>query len=117
MLASPFCLTPALHLAQVRIHANLKSLTVEELEGQKRDLHLTTFRYMLAETARTLRDAAREPRAQDRLQCDPFRVFRGLTYTLEGLMEKIMGECEAVLERHAAAPPERYAADLTETSI
>ena len=100
----------------MRIHANLKSLTVKELEGRKKDLHLTAFRYMLAETARELKDTAGEPRAHDRLQRDWTRVYGDATRTLEGLVEKILGECEAVLERHAAVPPERYAADLTETS-
>jgi hypothetical protein len=99
-----------LHLSQVCIHANLKSLTVEELKGQKRDMHLTAFRYMLAETARELKDTAGEQRARDRLQRDPFRENQGVTHTLEGLVAKILGECDAVLERHAAITPDRYAA-------
>jgi hypothetical protein len=93
----------------VRIHENLKSLTVEELEGQKRDLHLAAFRCLLAETERELNDAAEEPQAQYRLQRDGSRVHEGGTFTLEGLVGKVMGECEAVLKRQAAVRSERYA--------
>jgi hypothetical protein len=105
-----------LHLSQVRINANLKSLTVEEFERQKKDLHVTAFSYMLAETERELKDAAGDPRARDRLQRDWSRD-KGATHTLEGLVGKIVGECKAVLERHAAIPHERYAADQAKKTL
>jgi hypothetical protein len=95
----------------VRIHANLRSLTVEELKGQKRDAHLTAFRYMVAETARDLERIAREEGAHARLQGDYSREWGGATHTVEGLVAKIVRECEAALARHAAAPPEQYHVD------
>ena len=57
------------------IHANLRSLTVAELKGQKQELHLTAFRYMLTEPARDLERIASEPegRARDRLRRDTTR--------------------------------------------
>jgi hypothetical protein len=94
----------------VRIRANLKSLTVEELKAQKRDLHLTSFRYMVAETVRDLERIAREEGARARLQRDPSRVWEGAALTVEGLLGKIERDCEAVLARHEAVPPERCAA-------
>ena len=98
---------------KVRVCANLKCLEVEELEGEERDDHITAFRRILTETARALKDTAGGSHALERLQRDITREQEGVTYTLERLVEKILGECEAVLKRHAIVSPERYAVDLT----
>ena len=99
-------------LRQVRINANLKSQTVEELRGQKKAMHLAAFRYSLAETARDLHHLAHEQGAAQRLLCDTYKVLDGATYTVDDLLEKISRECKAVLARHAATPPERCAAAI-----
>jgi ankyrin repeat protein len=117
----------------VRISANLKALTVEELRGRKRGMHLAAFDYAIAETVRTLAHIAREEGADERLQRDPYRVrsvdrwilsggkeedLAGgvvadgeVTFTIEGLLGKLRRECEAVRARHAAAAVERFADD------
>ncbi len=119
----------------VRASANLKARTVEELHTQKKDMHLNAFRYLLAETARDLERIAEEERAHDRLARDSNRVddlqgwleFGGklewllpgmsdgtqVTFTVPGLVARIVRQCEAVLERHAAVAPERYNDDET----
>jgi hypothetical protein len=96
----------------VQIHANLKSQTVEELEGQKRDLHLTTFRYTVAEIARDLERIAREEGAHERLERDASRFHEGESYTVEKLLLKIVVDCKAALKRHEDTPLERYADDF-----
>jgi hypothetical protein len=96
----------------VLIHANLKSLTVEELTGRKKDMHLAAFNYSLAETVRDLERLAREGKAEERLARDSTRVWKGVTHTMAGLLGKIKGDCEAVAARHAAVAPERCALDL-----
>ncbi len=124
-----------LTMVPVRINANGKALTVEELRTQKKDMHLAAFRHQLAETARDLVRIAEDEGAKDRLARDPFRVM-GLQYwldtggrlewllpgmsdgkrvkfTVEGLLARIGQQCEAVLERHAAVAPERYNNDET----
>jgi hypothetical protein len=50
-------------MVPVRINANGKARTVEELRTQKKDMHLNAFRYLLAETARDLERIAEEERA------------------------------------------------------
>ena len=120
-----------LTMVPVRINANGKARTVEELRTQKKDMHLNAFRYLLAETARDLERIAEEERAHDRLARDPSRVWdledwtdgdtwklewllpgmsdgARVTFTVAGLLAHIGRQFKAVLERHAALPPERY---------
>jgi hypothetical protein len=117
----------------VRITANLKALTVEELRGRKCAMHLAAFDYANAETARTLERIADEEGAEERLQRDPLRDFSvnqwlntggkeenlagcvvadgRVTFTVKGLLGKLRRDCEAVRARHAAASAERFAGD------
>jgi hypothetical protein len=119
-----------LTMVPVRINANGKALTTEELRTQKKDMHLSAFRYLLAETARDLERITEDDRAHDRLARDPFRVLdlqdwlgaggraewllpgisdgARVRFTVAGLLALIKRQCEAVLERHAAMAPERY---------
>jgi hypothetical protein len=118
---------------QVRITANLKTLTVEELRGRKRAMHLAAFDYANAETARTLERIAGEEGAEERLQRDPYSVYPvdqwlkeggkeenlagcvvadgRVTFTVKGLLGKLRRDCEAVRAQHAAAAAERFAGD------
>ena len=118
---------------QVRVTANLKALTVEELRGRKRAMHLAAFDYANAETARTLARIAREGGAAERLRRDPIQsdevrswlrvggkeenlsgcVIAGgrVTFTVEGLLWKLRRDCEAVRARHAAAAAGRFTED------
>jgi hypothetical protein len=132
-ITSPRDALTGLGLRQVRITANLKTLTVEELRGRKRAMHLAAFDYANAETARTLERIAGEEGAEERLQRDPIRfltvdqwlkwggkeenlagcvVADGcVTFTVKGLLGKLRRDCEAVRARHAAAAAERFAGD------
>jgi hypothetical protein len=117
----------------VRVTANLKALTVEELRGRKRAMHLAAFDYANAETARALERIAGEEGAEERLQRDPFRVHPmdqwlkeggkaenlagcvvadgRVAFTVKGLLWKLRRDCEAVRARHAAVAAERFAGD------
>jgi ankyrin repeat protein len=117
----------------VRITANLKALTVEELRGRKRAMHLAAFDYANAETARTLERIASEEGAEERLRRDPACVYPvdqflkvggkaenlvgcvvadgDVTFTVKGLLGKLRRDCEAVRARHAEAAAERFAGD------
>jgi ankyrin repeat protein len=119
-----------LTMVPVRINANAKSLTVEELRTQKKDMHVNAFGHLNAETARDLARTVEEERAEDRLARDSLRVvdLQGwiqsggrlewllpgmsdgtrVTFTMAGLLARIGWQCEAVLGRHAAMAPERY---------
>ena len=119
-----------LTMVPVRINANVKALTVEELRTQKKDMHLASFRYLLAETARDLERISREEHMEERLARDPLRVFdlqrwidtggrlewllpgmvdeKQVKFSVAGLLARIGRQCESVLERHAALTPDQY---------
>ena len=119
----------------VRINANVKARTVEELRTQKKDMHVSAFRYMLAETARDLERIAEEERCEDRIARDGTKevylqwwldeggrqewLQPGMSdgtvvaFTAAGLLARILQQCEAVLERHVAEPPDRFHDDET----
>ena len=116
----------------VRVSANLKALTVEELRTQKRDMHVGAFRYLLDEARRELDRIAREEGdLEARIMLDKWRVHQlkrflevggraedllpgmsdgtTITYTAAGLLARLAGAVEAVAARHAAVPPGRFA--------
>jgi hypothetical protein len=117
-------------MVPVRINANGKARTVEEMHTQKKDMHVSALRYQVADVARDLARIAEEERAEARLGLDPSRAMpledwldsggrmewllpamsdgTEVTLTVAGLLARIMAQCEAVLERHAAMPPEQY---------
>ena len=117
----------------MRINANLKAATVEELRGRKHAMHLAAFDYANAETARTLARLAAEGCAEERVARDWTRsmpvqdwlhdggkeedlvgcmVAGGtVTFTVEGMLGKLRRACAAVRARHAAVPAERFSAD------
>jgi len=113
------------HWGQVRLSANVKAPTVEELLDRRRALHLAGFAYANAETARTLARLAEEGDAEQRFQRDPHKIVelqgwlkRGgkeadlvgcvvaggrITFTVAGLLGYLARGCEVVRARHAAA--------------
>ena len=64
-----------LRVLPVRINANGKALTVEELDTMKKDMHLAAFRYAADELRRGLRRVAVERDAVGRLSRDWNRVL------------------------------------------
>jgi hypothetical protein len=122
-----------LTVVDLLVCANLKSSTCDEIEKQKKTLHLAAFTNLLAETTRDLARIAEEERAEDRLARDPLRMMdlqdwlssggrlewllQGMTeeaevtFTVAGLQNRIVEQCKAVFARHAALPPERYNTD------
>jgi hypothetical protein len=113
-------------VVNVRLSPNLKTLTVEELRTQKRDAHVSAFRYQLDEARRELDRIAREEGdleariMRDRFPVLSLQLFVGwggraedlppgmsdgttVTFTAAGLLARLAGELEAVAARHAAA--------------
>ena len=101
-----------LRVLPVRINANGKALTVEELDTMKKDMHLAAFRYAADELRRGLRRVAVERDAVGRLSRDWNRVsWDGKTRTVDGLLEKIERGAREVLAEHESADPLRYSED------
>ncbi len=98
-----------LSMVPVRINANVKALTVEELHTKKKDMHLAEFRYLLDETVRDIMHIAEERRLEWLLpgMSDGTRV----TFSATELVAQIVAQAEAVLARHAELEPEWYNKD------
>ena len=117
----------------MRINANLKAHTVEELLSRKRGMHLAAFTYSNAETARELERIAREGGLKDRMSTDvtcTMGLKEWLTnggkevnlegavvedgkviFTTQAVLGKLRRDCESVLARHAAVPAEQFVGD------
>jgi hypothetical protein len=94
-------------MVPVRIDANLKALTIEELLMQKKAMHLNAFSFLVDEVERDLRALAEGDKAAERTRRD--RTASEVTCRL--LAERITAQCRSVLKRHEEVPPEQYVED------
>ena len=126
--------TGLLWMIHIQININLKSFTVEELKGRKKELHLAAFKYILSETKRDLWGWVEELGAESRLKNDGTGVLDleialgaggskeqyekyGLIndckvyFTIPALIQKLLSEGKSLWDRHANLAPEEYAKD------
>jgi ankyrin repeat protein len=118
---------------RVRLNANAKALTLAELRGRRRAMHLAAFAHANADTARALERIAGEGRLTDRLRRDRSfpRDFQGwlrkggkeadlkghlvsggvVTFTAAGYLGYLRRGLHEARKRHAAGPAEQFAAD------
>ena len=116
---------------QVRVNANLKTLTVEEIREQKKSMHLTAFAFAIDEVTqppcstklcpkgltaatpfeeqvkRDLRAAANGSKAADRARLDRTAAQTSCLQLVEG----IVAQCNAILGRHREVEADRYLKD------
>jgi hypothetical protein len=94
-------------MVPVRINANLKTLTVEEICAQKKTAHLAAFDFLVDELARDLGDLAEGAAAEARAAADPHAAAVS-RFQLAG---RIVAQCREVRERHAGLGAEEYLDD------
>jgi hypothetical protein len=94
----------------VRVNANLKTMTVEELLGQKKALHEASFSYLLDELQAKLREVAAARKAEARLEKDEEKKQRG-NHTVDTFLAKILSQCQEVMSKHEALLPSDYVKD------
>jgi len=94
----------------IRANAS-KALTVEEILGQKKSMHVNAFRFLIGEMSRDLRRIAATGGAEARQTSDATRVFSGKQYTVELLVERSVDLVKEVLWRHEELAPESYTDD------
>jgi hypothetical protein len=91
------------------MNMNVKTMTVEELIGQKKSIHLSGFQYMLGELRNTLQRVAADGNAALRLQTE---MSRSQCYTpVSTLVDTIVDQCRAVFLRHRAIDSSSYSDD------
>ena len=69
----------------LRVNANLKTMVIEDLVAQKKQMHLASFRYVLDELGSDLRRLARELDAEERLRND----WKPGDHTVSELLKRI----------------------------
>jgi hypothetical protein len=93
----------------VRMNMNVKTMTVEELIGQKKSIHLSGFQYMLGELRSTLQRVAADGNADLRLEAE---MDRSQCFTpVNALVDSIINQCRAVFLQHSALECSAYAND------
>ena len=91
------------------MNMNVKTMTVEELKGQKKSIHLSGFQYMLGEIRSNLRQVAAYGNADLRLQSEMSRSQ--CTTPVQALVESIVYQCHTVFLRHCNLDSDQYADD------
>ena len=102
--------TGLLWMIHVRVNANLKSFTVEELKERKKQMHLAAFDYLLAETERALVAIAGEEKSKAKWEGE--NDYWKRKYKLSDFITKIVDEGKALKKRHESVDPDHYNQDL-----
>ena len=90
----------------VKANANTRSLTVEQLIGQKKQLHLGSFRYILDGLKSKLWEIVESNNAIGSLQKD-LSVQTGLE-DVKGFVFRILSQCEEIFKEHERLGPKEY---------
>jgi hypothetical protein len=92
----------------IPVHANMniKTMTVEELRGRRKEMHLTAFRYQHEEMREALLEMARDKGAASRK--DPSLP---IGYTVEGFLNVIVAQALGVYLQHKDVSDEDYMDD------
>ena len=96
-----------LSIVRVRVNANLKAPTVEDLVELKKQIHLASFRYLPEEIRREIDRHAADGDAASRWTADATRQSpeKG---SLQAFLSGIIDECQQIYGKHAKTSAERY---------
>jgi hypothetical protein len=91
----------AVVLVPVRINSNLKTMTVEEFLGQKKQMHVTAFRHLVCdELPHDLHRIAEEGNASARFEVDLCKERDGRVFTVGDFIKAIVEDVRKTLRRH-----------------
>ena len=93
----------------VRMNNNVKTMTVEQLLEQKKQMHISGFEFLLNEVKFELIKVSEERRARGNAVLGTGGGVDLLQWIVEGIVE----ECQATLKRHRDVPPQDYIDDET----
>jgi hypothetical protein len=103
----------------VSVTVNPKARTVEEIEGQKRQLHINAFRYLLLEVRKDLVEISVKANAEDRLGRDGSTTWDKGRYTgtVHDFISQINLECQDRLRAHEDIGPSGFVSDEVYRSL
>jgi hypothetical protein len=91
----------------VRINANLKTKTVDDYREQQKELHISSFRYLIDEIKEQISANEIMAKAEQRLALDSTRS----SHTVESFLNNIVDKCNNVYSRHQAVNAEDFIHD------
>ena len=96
-------------VVRVRVNANLRALTVEDVLEMKKQAHLVSFKYLLDETRRDLYNRAEIGGAAARLSKDlSIKAVEHQHYTVDYFLNGILEQCKEVFARHECESAEVF---------
>jgi ankyrin repeat protein len=91
----------------VKINANLRTKTVDAYREQQKELHISSFRYLIDEIKEQITANETMAKAEQRLALDSSRG----THTVESFLNNIVEKCNNVYSRHLAVNAEEFIND------
>lgn len=95
----------------VRANMNVRTMTLQEIVEQKKQMHLTSFKYLLVEIKNEIDALSKDPSLGKRLMQDVSAEESDKSVQI--LVESIVEECEQAYLRHEQRPNDEFVDDLT----
>ncbi len=97
----------------VRANMNVRTMTLQEIVEQKKQMHLTSFKYLLVEIKNEIDALSKDPSLGKRLMQDVSAADSDSGNPVEALVESIIKECEQAYDRHEKRPNDEFVDDIT----
>eukprot|EP00300_Choanocystis_sp_HF-7_P042383 c9144_g1_i1.p1 GENE.c9144_g1_i1~~c9144_g1_i1.p1 ORF type:complete len:971 (+),score=219.31 c9144_g1_i1:89-3001(+) len=94
-------------IVPVRVNANIKTETIDELEHRKKSMHLTSFRNVVEELVYELNQIVNTTEVRERYSTDRLAAELPLT----AFVGSIVDQCRAVVTKHVDLPVEAFKDD------
>ncbi len=95
------------NIIPVRMNNNVKTMTIEELRGQKKQMHISSFEFLLHEVKVELAKVAAECAATEKSSSG------GSLGLLQWIIEGIVESCRETIKKHKSIPDSEFIKDET----
>ena len=96
---------------RIRLNMNIKSRTCEDLVSLKKEMHISSFKYLLGELEKELKEDSQSDAAVVRAKNDISFAFSWQGYTLDSFVNGIVAQCTDILQAHQRLEPEQFLDD------
>jgi hypothetical protein len=96
-------------IVPVRANMNVRTMTLQEILEQKKQMHLTSFKYLLVEIKNEIDALSKDPSLDKRLMQD----ISVEDDSVQLFVQSITEECEQAYFRHEQRPNDEFVDDLT----
>ena len=96
---------------RIRLNMNIKSRTCEDLVSQKKQMHITSFKYLLGELEKDLKEDAQKEDAINKAKNDISFTLSWGRKNLDTFVSNIVDQCTQNLAAHQKLEPEQFLDD------